>query len=407
MGRQERRTVHAVGGPIPACRHIFPGSGVPYGPVFQESFRRCGGDGTGRQVREAVLALAPFTSGPVCSPDEIAMMRTLQIGASYLQGVGRMRGDRLVCSSYGDHGAGFDLGPADFISDIGTSIRISSAMPMAPRLPFIIIETQGIAAIVHPDLLFDVSEYNEDITLAIVGNSNARLIALRGNGGPVFARAPFPALARGAGAALQTADGIIAKRRSRQFDLSAIAVIAPHAVIVLSGQLKTWMVPIGLLAGMLLAWIFHFLLQRQVSIPALLRAALRRDEFFIVYQPVVRLDNRRCIGAEALLRWRRHDGSMVGPDLFIPIAEATGLIDSITRRMLELVGSDLAAMVAVAPHVRVSVNLAPQDLGSSSIVATLQKMLQRAGVQAKNLVVEATERGLIDVTLATSVIRDI
>jgi sensor c-di-GMP phosphodiesterase-like protein len=71
------------------------------------------------------------------------------------------------------------------------------------------------------------------------------------------------------------------------------------------------------------------------------------------------------------------------------------------------VGSDLGAMVEKAPNVRISVNLAPQDLGSSDIVAALQKTLQRAGVQANNLVVEATERGLIDVTLSTSVIRDI
>jgi sensor c-di-GMP phosphodiesterase-like protein len=364
-------------------------------------------DGTGRQVREAVVALAALENGPACSRGEIDLMRKLQISASYLQGVGRMRGNRLVCSSHGDHGVGFDLGPADFRSDIGTSVRISSTLPLAPRLPFVILETESIAAIVHPGLLFDVPEYNADITLGLVGHSSGRLVAIRGEGATLFTGMPFPVLERGAGASVLTADGIIAKRRSRQFDLTAIAVIAPHAIATTSSKMKTWMVPIGLMVGLLLAWAFYFLLQRQVSIPALLRAALRRDEFFIVYQPVVRLDNRRCIGAEALLRWRRQDGSMVGPDLFIPIAEATGLIGSITRRMLDLVGADLAAMVALSPQVRVSVNLAPQDLGCSTIVASLQKMLARSGVKAGNLVVEATERGLIDVTLATSVIRDI
>ncbi|MFL6707520.1 MAG: EAL domain-containing protein [Massilia sp.] len=362
-------------------------------------------DETGSQVMAAVQALTPYAREAACSPEEMALMRKLQIGASYLQGVGRMRGDRLVCSSHGAHGPGYELGPADFVSDRGTSVRISAVLPLAPQTQFIILEVQGYAAVVHPALMFDVPDYDSDITLGVLGNRNSLPIAVRG--GANLRQLHFPALAPGGGATMHGETGIAAQRRSRHFDLSAVAVIAPRAVHATANQLLTWLLPLGLGCGLLLAWGFQFFLRRQVSIPALLRAALRRHEFFVVYQPIVRLDNRRCVGAEALLRWRRQDGKLVGPDLFIPIAEATGLIGNVTARMLELVGADLPAMVAQSPAVRVSVNLAPQDLSDRAIVERLRRAVSGPGVAARNLTVEATERGLIDVKLATSAIRDL
>ncbi len=54
--------------------------------------------------------------------------------------------------------------------------------------------------------------------------------------------------------------------------------------------------------------------------------ALRRDDFVVVYQPLVRLADEQTIGVEALVRWQRPDGQLLGPDRFIPLAEETGLV---------------------------------------------------------------------------------
>ncbi|WP_258096727.1 EAL domain-containing protein, partial [Klebsiella pneumoniae] len=67
----------------------------------------------------------------------------------------------------------------------------------------------------------------------------------------------------------------------------------------------------------------------------MLQDAIRRKEVFAVYQPVMALDDGRCVGAEALVRWRLPDGSIVLPDRFIPMAEEVGAIHAITRCMID------------------------------------------------------------------------
>ena len=66
----------------------------------------------------------------------------------------------------------------------------------------------------------------------------------------------------------------------------------------------------------------HMARQRQ-SLGGELQGALRRGEFTVHYQPIVDLNTRQCVGAEALIRWRHADGTMTSPELFIPVAEST------------------------------------------------------------------------------------
>ncbi|HEX8604649.1 MAG TPA: EAL domain-containing protein [Pseudoduganella sp.] len=142
------------------------------------------------------------------------------------------------------------------------------------------------------------------------------------------------------------------------------------------------------------------LARRQVSLASALREALRNNEFFLVYQPVVELQSGRWIGAEALLRWRRASGEMIGPDLFIPLAEQTGTITQITARVVQLVEQDMRHFLAADPDFHVALNLAATDLHSSAIVDQFDALLARGNASAANLIVEITERGILDVKAA-------
>ena len=120
----------------------------------------------------------------------------------------------------------------------------------------------------------------------------------------------------------------------------------------------------------------------------------------MLYQPVVELATGRWVGLEALVRWRRPDGTLVAPDVFIPVAERSGLITSLTRWVVGQVLRDARVLLVAHPHWHISVNLSAEDVRDPTFVPYLQEQLHAHGVAAQHLVGEVTERVCMDATLA-------
>ncbi len=134
-----------------------------------------------------------------------------------------------------------------------------------------------------------------------------------------------------------------------------------------------------------------------------LSAAIAKREFQLWYQPKVDLHTRKTIGAEALIRWFKPDGSMVSPNVFIPIAERTGLISEISRFVLEEACSQNAIWQKnqLTPIV-MSINFASGDFYQSNVCEAVQDVLVRAGLESNWLELELTERlalGDVDYTI--------
>jgi diguanylate cyclase (GGDEF)-like protein len=133
-----------------------------------------------------------------------------------------------------------------------------------------------------------------------------------------------------------------------------------------------------------------------------LGAALERGELHVHYQPVVRLDTGRVVGAEALLRWRHPERGNVSPAEFIPIAEATGLIVPIGRWVLETACAQAAAWRgAGAPGFRVAVNLSAVQVQQDGLGDVVRDALARAALPASALTLEITETVMLTDTEAT------
>jgi EAL domain-containing protein (putative c-di-GMP-specific phosphodiesterase class I) len=141
-------------------------------------------------------------------------------------------------------------------------------------------------------------------------------------------------------------------------------------------------------------------LEARFELEADLRRAIARHELILNYQPIVDLDTRELVGAEALVRWDHPTRGRLGPDLFIPLAEETGLIGDIGAWVLRTACVEVARWAARAPHrvPRVSVNLASAQVADASLPWTVQSALAQAGAAPGWLTLELTERQLVQDT---------
>lgn len=130
-----------------------------------------------------------------------------------------------------------------------------------------------------------------------------------------------------------------------------------------------------------------------------LREALERDEFMLHYQPRIRLDNETPCGVEALIRWNHPTKGLISPNVFIPIAEASGLICKIGAWVLQQACRDIQMLTErTGIELMLSVNVSPVQLKSPTLCHEVSDALQGAGMDAHRLELELTESGLIEDT---------
>ena len=189
---------------------------------------------------------------------------------------------------------------------------------------------------------------------------------------------------------------VVTQIRSKQYDLLAIAALDDANYISVVASIGMVMVPFGLLVGCLLSWMLVRVLQAQRSLPAAIRAGLRNQEFFIELQPIVRLSDQQWVGAEVLLRWRRQDGQLMRPDLFIAAAEDARMIRQITARVLELAKPVLDLLARREDGFFLSVNMSADDLYDNGLPDQLATLLTQTRADASQLRVEITERAFVD-----------
>ncbi len=124
-----------------------------------------------------------------------------------------------------------------------------------------------------------------------------------------------------------------------------------------------------------------------------LREAVRLGELEVHYQTIFAAESGEMCGAEALVRWRRGEREAIGPDKFIPIAEATGLIFPIGEWVLRTACRQATQW---PPGLRISVNLSPVQFKIGDLVGVVRDCLAQSGLAPGRLELEITESVLID-----------
>jgi sensor c-di-GMP phosphodiesterase-like protein len=126
-----------------------------------------------------------------------------------------------------------------------------------------------------------------------------------------------------------------------------------------------------------------------------LRRAIRRGGLTVVYQPVFDLSTSALVGCEALVRWTNEYGQAVRPDRFIALAEEKGFLSEITHLVLKLTVEELGDLLS-SSSLRVTVNMAAQDLHDPAFLGYLERLLAEANLPASSVGLELTERSTVD-----------
>ena len=143
----------------------------------------------------------------------------------------------------------------------------------------------------------------------------------------------------------------------------------------------------------------HARAAHRLELETALHRALDRHELQLFHQPILNLRTGTVTGFEALMRWRRDNGSDVSPAEFIPIAEDGGMIVSLGAWALLEATIQLRRWIdeeTCSPELTMSVNVSPKQLEGDGFLAIVREALKRSRLPAENLWLEVTESMMID-----------
>ena len=154
--------------------------------------------------------------------------------------------------------------------------------------------------------------------------------------------------------------------------------------------------PVWFDAGMERALIAHGEIEQGI------RFGLEHGQFVPHLEPQVDLKTGEIVGFEVLARWIHPLSGVIGPDVFIPVAEEIGLIGRLSD---EVIGEALRQAASWDPDVKISVNISPFQLADGWLAQRIIKTLSETGFPAERLVIEITESSLFaDLDLARSIV---
>jgi diguanylate cyclase (GGDEF)-like protein/PAS domain S-box-containing protein len=137
----------------------------------------------------------------------------------------------------------------------------------------------------------------------------------------------------------------------------------------------------------------------RLAIESDLRRAIDNDQLELHDQPIKWLAGNQIVGVEALVRWRRPDGTLVPPGEFIPVAEETGLIHPIGRWVMHEACQQLVRWRSDLPQaagLSMSVNVSARQLQDASLIEDVESPLRETGLDPGSLILELTESAVVE-----------
>jgi sensor c-di-GMP phosphodiesterase-like protein len=323
-----------------------------------------------------------------CSDEMLLEMRTHLFEARFLKDIGGLQDRALVCSTaLGRLDQPLRSGLPDLELSGLVGLRLDRSVLASTRLRTMVIERKNFNALVDPRHVSDLvtSLGNTEIFLRAASDADHTWQAFEATGQerlPLLNRSRHPGLGN-----------------THCDDDTGLCILLHHlpdgsAV----GQRETRLVISTLGGGLGLAFFLGALsLNRQRNTPEqALRRAIRHGDIKAVFQPIISLPDHELFGFEALARWNDNNKRTIPPEQFIALAENSGLINQISALMIRLIGEELGDWLAESEHRHIAINIAPSELSDPGLLRNLQKHLLNRGVKPGQIVLEITERTMLE-----------
>ncbi|WP_254214494.1 EAL domain-containing protein [Burkholderia multivorans] len=307
----------------------------------------------------------------------------------YLRAIALVNGGRLTCSSaLGAIDAPLDVyvrAPVATPAADGTRITLLPETPYQRGIPVLAAfrataRDAGVLYLIEGDYVADALAHSgsygaESATLSIAG---AGRLDHRGR----FIAASRAARPRGTAIA------------SRAWPFTVSVVASAQYVSQVERRYRLLFGTIALLVDALVVAAYLIATAPRRLLLKAVGDALRRNEFHVVYQPVVEIETRRTVGVEALLRWHHPKWGAISPTAFVPQVESSAVLPRVTEYVLRTAVSELTALAPAMP-LRIAINVAPKDLERPRFMSIVDEAIRRLP-PGFTLVLEVTERVLLE-----------
>lgn len=347
------------------------------------------------ELARGVLRTLEHENWQSCSPEQIARMRELTIDTDSVDEIGYFENNKLACTSWGDVDKNVVRRAPDTMLADNYGLYLHILPIVSHGTVFLGISHGNYNVLMKPEHLVDVLT-DTKMTLGVT-TLDGRLVASneQTNEHEIQAVAHDPG------------SGIYDTRMYatvQNADLRALAITDGSAADDRIDAELLLLIPLGVATSAILVGLVIWVSRQRLSPQTELQLAIKRKEFIVHYQPIIDLVTGRCVGAEALVRWQRTNKTVMTPDLFIPLAEQTGLIESITELVIERVVIDLAETLRQHRSIHIAINVSARDMQTGRFLPHLACALSDADIDPSQIWLEATETGFMEVTAAQATI---
>lgn len=328
----------------------------------------------------AAKAVAPLAGMP-CSDAERAL-RYQTVAWPLLRSVNLVKGGTIYCASV----SGAYAVPEEAQAYVDGRLRLMAGNSVTPD---------------RAVLIYRVPDGPNSVLIGVDGRHLSDVLKLVGDN--------FADVQMIVGPMMMTRDGkveMVTPLDPSQHGVTLKSLTYPMSVRMIVPEGATWrhfnehyrsMILLLAVLGMIAAVLTYRLSLRSLSPRAEIVRALAANEFIPYYQPVVRADTGEWSGVEVLLRWQHPVDGMIPADLFIPYIERSGLIVPITEHIIERCRTDLVSIAGrLTQGFHVGINISAAHCNDLSLVEPCRAFLAAFGARKVVLVLELTERELIE-----------